>query len=103
MQLLFKLVPIIRFIANIIIGFLGLRLILKLFGASVSSPFVNWVYETSSRLVTPFEGIFPSPDLGGGFILELSVLFAMAVYGLLAYLLIQIVEFLTFYLRQRIR
>lgn len=103
MQLLFKLVPIIRFLANLVIGFLGLRLILKLFGASAISPFVSWVYTTSSPLVTPFEGIFPAPDLGGGFVLELAVLFAMAIYGLLAYLLIQIVEFLTFYLRQRIR
>jgi hypothetical protein len=75
--------------------FLGLRLILKLFGANAGNSFVNWVYEMSSVLLDPFRGIFPAPVFQSTYVLELSTIFAMIIYSILAVLLVYIVNILT--------
>jgi uncharacterized protein YggT (Ycf19 family) len=75
-------------IAELILGF---RVILKLFGANPSAPFVNWVYQTSEPLLYPFKDIFPSPKLDGSFVLEFSALFALLVYSLIAFAITQII------------
>lgn len=92
---------LINFISSIAIGLLTLRLILKLFGASTSAPFVQWIYETTYSLISPFQGMFPSPELEGGFIVEFSVLFAILVYSFVAYLLIQVLDSITYYIGKR--
>ncbi len=92
---------LINFTATIAISLLGLRFILKLFGASTSAPFVQWLYETTYSLITPFNGIFPSPRLEGGFIIEFSVLFAILIYSFIAYLLIQVLDSITYYIKAR--
>lgn len=66
---------------------LALRILLKLLGANTAAPFVRWLYATSQPLLTPFEGIFPSAALTGGFTLEASALFALLAYGFLGFLL----------------
>ena len=90
---------IVKFIANFILGFvgllLGLRLILKLFGANPAAPFVDWVYRTSSPLIEPFRGMFPHPVLEGGFVIEFSTLFALLVYAFISYLIGELLDFLT--------
>lgn len=79
------------FITNVVLGFvevlIGLRIILKLFDANAATPFVNWVYETTRPLLAPFAGIFPSPVLNGGFVIEFSAIFALIIYALIAYLI----------------
>lgn len=86
----------ILFITNLVLGFIeimiGLRIILKLFGANSSVPFVQWVYETTQPLLAPFLGIFPSPVLEGGFVIEFSAIFAMIIYALIAYLITAVVS-----------
>lgn len=74
--------------------FLGLRLILKLFGANASNGLVNWIYEMSGVLLDPFRGIFPAPVFQSTYVLELSTIFAMIIYAILAMLLVYIVDFL---------
>jgi uncharacterized protein YggT (Ycf19 family) len=82
---------IIKYFINIIIGiiqiFLGLRIVLKLFGGSTTAPFVQWVYDTSESLLYPFEGIFPTTTLDGRFVIEFSALFALIIYTLVGYFL----------------
>jgi hypothetical protein len=75
--------------------FLGLRLILKLFGANASNDFVNWVYETSNVLLDPFRGIFPTQVFKSTFVLELSTIFAMIIYAIIVMLLVYIVDFIS--------
>lgn len=62
---------------------------MKLFGASTQAEFVNWIYTNSDPLLEPFEGMFPSPEIASQFQLEISALFALAVYALIAYVLDQ--------------
>lgn len=85
---------------NIIFGFieilLGLRLVLRFFGANQVAPFVRWVYETSDPLIFPFRGMFPSPTLEGGYVLEINTLIALLMYALIGYLLIQLIEFVRY-------
>ncbi|MCR4279942.1 MAG: YggT family protein [Candidatus Komeilibacteria bacterium] len=93
-----KIASVLLAVINVIFGvieiLIGLRIILKLFGASTGAGFVQWVYETTQPLLTPFLGMFPSPRLEGGFVLEFSALFALIVYGLLAYLLSEIIRYI---------
>jgi hypothetical protein len=72
--------------------FLGLRFILKLFGANSGNDFVNWIYETSNVLLAPFRGIFPTQVFKSTFVLELSTVFAMIIYAIVVMLLIYVVD-----------
>lgn len=74
-------------ILGIVEFLIGLRIILKLFGASTAAPFVVWVYNTTDPLLSPFEGMFPSPELEGQFVIEFSALFALLVYAFIGYLI----------------
>lgn len=88
---------LIDYIFGFIEAMLGLRVVLKFFGANSQAPFVRWVYETSQPLLTPFQGMFPSSVLDGGFLIEPSTLFAILVYGLISYGISKLVEFINFH------
>lgn len=76
-------------------GIVGLRVILKLMGASTAAPFVRWVYDTSKPLLYPFEGMFPSSQIGGvPFTIEFSALFALFVYVFIGYALQELVYYI---------
>ena len=87
-----SLVYIVNVVTSLIEGLLGLRITLKFLSASSNAPLVKWVYQTSEPLLTPFIGMFPSPQLQGGFVIEFSVLFAFIFYSLIGYLITQILE-----------
>lgn len=71
---------------------LALGFVLLLFGANPDASFVAWVYRSMDRAMEPFRGIFTPIDLGlsgnkdVGAVLDTSVLFAMLVYGIVAWL-----------------
>lgn len=76
-------------------GLLGLRLILKLFGANAGNAFVNWIYEMSSSLLEPFRTIFPAQVLKSTYVLEVSTIFAMIIYAILVMLFIFLIDLIT--------
>jgi len=96
---------IILFLVNIvftIIGFLlGLRILLRFFGANPNTPFVSWIYDSSDSLLAPFAGIFPVTRLEGGFILDFPAIFAIIVYAFIGYLIIEAVEIISIRAEQR--
>jgi len=57
---------------------------LQLFNANTTAPFVDWVYRAARRIMQPFRGIFPSVEGEQGSVFDVSMLFAMFMYGLLA-------------------
>jgi uncharacterized protein YggT (Ycf19 family) len=81
-------------IIALIEGLLGLRILLKFLGASSQAPFVNWTYETTNPLLSPFEGIFPTSTLSGGFVLEASALFALIIYAFFGFLIESVINYL---------
>ncbi|OHA59802.1 MAG: hypothetical protein A2589_03100 [Candidatus Vogelbacteria bacterium RIFOXYD1_FULL_46_19] len=79
------IVYLINLIFGLIIALLGGRLILKLLGANLVTPFTAWLYSTTEPLLTPFANIFPalSPETGSS--LEVSTLFALLIYALIGW------------------
>ena len=77
-------------LANFVFGLIGvlltLRFVLKLLAANPEAGFVSWVYATTQPLLNPFLQAFPTPELGEGFTLEFTTLFALFVYIMFGYL-----------------
>jgi uncharacterized protein YggT (Ycf19 family) len=90
------LIAFINLVANLVEGLLLLRMTLKLFGARTVAPFVSWVYQTTDPLLTPFAGMFPTPSLTGGFVIEFSSLFALMVYAFIGYASVELIGTLAY-------
>ncbi|MCL6096726.1 MAG: YggT family protein [Patescibacteria group bacterium] len=84
------------FIFGLIELIIGLRIIFEMFGANPSTPFVSWLYEVSRTLLYPFQGIFPSPVLRGGFVLDMSAVVALLIYALIAYFISELIRFTSY-------
>jgi len=81
-----------------IILFLGF--LLKLLGAAPTSGFVEWCYRNLDRAMQPFRGIFAPVELGTAAndveaVIETSILFAMAIYGVVALSIAALTSWLT--------
>ena len=63
---------------------LAIAFFLQLFNANQTAPFVDWTYRAAKRIMQPFRGIFPSVEGEQGSVFDVSMLFAMFIYGLLA-------------------
>lgn len=95
MQLIRLTTNLINVFVSAVLVILGLRFVLRLFGADSTIGFVSWIYEMSAVLLDPFRGIFPSQTFDNTFVLELTTIFAMIVYALLGLLLASAVAALT--------
>ncbi len=81
----------INFVFGVAEAILGFRLILKFFGANEGTPFVQWVYRLSEPLLRPFQNIFPPLELSERFVVDLTALFAIIVYSVVARLLTELI------------
>lgn len=83
------------YVAGFIEVILLFRFVLKLFGANPAAGFVNFVYSLSGFFTAPFSGIFSSPTTEGDVttaIFEWSTLVAMAVYAIVAWGIVKLVN-----------
>ena len=87
---------LIDFVFGLIEFLIAIRILLKLFAANPGTPFVQWVYNTSQPLLTPFLGMFPSPSLTEGIVVEFSAIVGLLVYAFIAYLLDEILNYITY-------
>ncbi len=89
---------VITFLVNTVVTvvevFLGLRFLLKLLGANPVTPFVDWVYDTSRPLLEPFVAMFPAPVIDGRYILEFTTLFAIIVYAVASWLVLELIRYI---------
>lgn len=85
---------LINFFLALVEIFLGLRVILRLFGADPNNGFVQWIYNSSITLMDPFRGIFHSVVISRNHVLDFSAIFAMVVYGLLALAFVALLNWL---------
>ena len=88
-------VNLLNFFTAVVESVLGLRFLLKLFGANDSNGFVDWVYEMSGALLEPFRGIFPTKVFENQYVFEFSTLFAMLMYAIGALLLMCLITAVT--------
>ncbi len=70
-----------------IVMILGTAFVMGLLGANPDASFATWIYSRTNEIMKPFSGIFDPISLTGDFVVQTSLLFAMAVYGVLAALL----------------
>lgn len=84
-------VYLIEYVTYLVQVLLGLRFVLKLFGARTAAPFVRWIYEMSDGLIAPFRGMFPSPEIARPFVIEFSTLFALIIYSVVGYLILELI------------
>ena len=68
---------------------------LLLFGANPDAPFAEWLYRGLRRVMAPFRGLFEPVKLDGRSVLDVSILFAMIVYGIVALFLHALIDWLT--------
>jgi uncharacterized protein YggT (Ycf19 family) len=74
----------------LVFGFL-----LLLFGANPDAAYAEWVCRSLTRVMAPFRGLFEPVPLDGSSVLDVSILFAMIVWGLATLLLNALIEWLT--------
>lgn len=90
-----KATQLVWLLFGIIEAIIALRVVLKLVGANPESPIVAMLYGFTYLFLYPFTGLIGSPTVGN-LVLELSSLFAMLIYALIAWALAKIV-WLIFY------
>ncbi|PKN93068.1 MAG: hypothetical protein CVU44_11595 [Chloroflexi bacterium HGW-Chloroflexi-6] len=91
----FKATQLIWLLFGILEALIALRIGLMMVGANPDSPIVALIYGFTGLFLFPFSGLIGSPS-AGNMVLELSSLFAMLIYGLIAWALERIV-WLLFY------
>lgn len=94
-----RLIALTKNLTSLFVGLvltaLGIRFVLKLFGANDSAAFVGWIYDMTAVLLEPFRGIFTTQTFENTYVFEFATLFAMVVYGLLGMLLAAAITALT--------
>ncbi len=80
----FKATQLVWLFFGILEAMIALRIGLMLIGANPNSPIVALIYGFTYLFLFPFEGMTVTPS-AGGMVLELSSLFAMAIYALIAW------------------
>ncbi|MCR4334579.1 MAG: YggT family protein [Patescibacteria group bacterium] len=91
---IFRTYQVVWYFLGVIEVLLGFRIILKIFGADPYSGFANLIYSLSSPFALPFFGVLRiSTATTTGSLIEWSTLVGMAVYWIVAYGIVQLIQF----------
>ena len=86
-----RAIEVIYLVFGIVDGLLLVRLLLKVLGTNPEAPFSSFGYGLTDFLLGPFKGMLPA-YVSGKTIFEPSVLIAILVYALIAWVLAKIIE-----------
>jgi hypothetical protein len=89
-----RVVPVIWWIVGFVDILLAIRFVLKLLGGSTVSGFVTFMYNITQPLVAPFHGIF-NTAVQGRSILEPESLVAIAIYSLIGWGIVSLINMMT--------
>jgi uncharacterized protein YggT (Ycf19 family) len=90
-EYLHRVTGLIQWSVGILNSLLCLRYLLKLMGAGPANPLAQFVYNTTQPALATFEGLIKTLELGGT-VLEFNALIAIAIYGLLGWLTVQLLR-----------
>ena len=77
---------------------LGLRFLLRLFGANPQNEFARLINNLSAPFINPFSTLFISPTFdGGAYIFDVNIAIAIVAYMLLSYLAASLVRFIFYH------
>ncbi|MCB2160731.1 YggT family protein [bacterium] len=91
----FKATQLVWLLLAILEAMIAMRIGLKLIGANADNLIVSMVYQFTSLFLFPFDGLIGSLSTGN-IVFELSSIFAMLVYALIAYVVNKLI-LLVFY------
>jgi uncharacterized protein YggT (Ycf19 family) len=80
---------------GVIDGLLLIRLVLKLLGANTAAGFTQWVYSVTDVLLAPFRNLLPTIGSEHS-VLEMSVVVAILVYALIAWVVARLMAIIFF-------
>jgi len=86
---------VVYYILGVIEALLGFRLVFKLLGANPENAFVSAIYSISDLFLAPFVGIFRTATAQGvetQAVLEPATIIAMAVYALVAWGIVKLID-----------
>ena len=86
----FKVTQLIWLLLGLLEGVLALRFVFKLIGVNEANAFATFLYKLTDLFVAPFASLTGAPA-AGGMVLEISTIFAMIVYFLIAWAIERIV------------
>ncbi len=78
-----RAMDVVYLVFGIIDALLVIRLVLKLLGANAHAGFASFTYALTDFFLAPFRGLLPT-IVSGQAVLELSLLFAILIYSLIA-------------------
>jgi uncharacterized protein YggT (Ycf19 family) len=73
---------------------LGLRVFLLATSANPSTPFVNFIYNTSATYLQPFREIFPPKDVGSTGYIDVAAVFAMIIYAFIGWAFSALIDYI---------
>ncbi len=77
---------------------LGIRFLLRLFGANPQNEFARLINNLSAPFIAPFSTLFISPTFGdGAYILDVNIAISVVAYALLSYLAASLVRFIFYH------
>jgi uncharacterized protein YggT (Ycf19 family) len=90
-EILERVSGLIRLGVGVLNSLIGLRYVLKLLGANPTNPFAELVYGTTQPFLSMFQGLIPTL-IHEGMVFEFHDLIAIATYGLLGWIAIQLLQ-----------
>ena len=90
----FRAAAVVWFVVGVVEIFIAARFLVKLFGASAHSAFVNFIYQVSSPLVAPFTGIFGDTGTRTN-TFETASLVAIVVYAVIGWGIVVLIRIVT--------
>jgi hypothetical protein len=91
-----KMVELVYVLMIILESILGLRFVFKLLGANPENILTSFLYQMTMVFTIPFEGLFRTPIQNNiavsRYELEFTTLVAMAVYALIAFIVVKIID-----------
>jgi uncharacterized protein YggT (Ycf19 family) len=90
-EILYRVTGLIQWSVGVLNSLLCLRYLLKLMGANPTNTIAQFVYSTTQPALTTFEGLIQTREFGGT-VLEFNALIAIAIYGMLGWLTVQLLR-----------
>jgi uncharacterized protein YggT (Ycf19 family) len=90
-----RAMDLVYLVFGVIDGLLLIRLVLKLLGANTSAAFTQWVYNVTDFFLAPFHNLLPTIGNNNS-VLEMSVIVAILVYALIAWVMARLMAIIFF-------
>ncbi|HEX2913442.1 MAG TPA: YggT family protein, partial [Chloroflexia bacterium] len=85
---------VIYFLLGLLEILLALRFVFRIINSNTANGFVNFIYNLTAPFVAPFNGIFNDQAVTRGSVVEFSTLIAMAIYALIAWGIVKLLNVL---------